>query len=249
MTVDPAEVGPVETTSLTERVHARLREALMRGRYRPDDRLKIRELAASLGTSETPVREAIFQLVRDGALELKPRRYVRVRRLSVAEYLEMREIRALLEPLAAIAALPSIDAAALEDLAAIHRRLVAAERDDRFDDAIQANFDFHFGIYRRAGRPIVLGLLERLWVQVGPMLNDLYPHGRPAYDGAHQHELVLDAIGRRDEAALGQAIRDDLFEGGRAFLALLVRREAERSAAAVPDAIGRREPPVEPKPT
>ena len=73
----------------------------MRSELQPHQRLKIRQLAASLGTSETPVREAIFQLVRDGALELRPHYYVRVRRLTLAEYLEIRDVRLHLQPLAA----------------------------------------------------------------------------------------------------------------------------------------------------
>ena len=115
---------------------------------KPDQRLKIRDLALALGVSETPVREAIFQLVRDGAVELKPRHYLRVRRLSLAQYMELREMRLLLEPLAAERALPAMDRAAIAELARSHRRLVAAERARDFDTAVQANFDFHFGITR-----------------------------------------------------------------------------------------------------
>src|SRR3546814_15882280 len=78
----------------------------MRGELVPEQRLKIGEVAERLGTSETPVREAVFQLAREGALEIKPRHYVRVRRLSAGEYLQVRDIRLELEPLAAARALP-----------------------------------------------------------------------------------------------------------------------------------------------
>ena len=222
----------VEAPSRSDRVYRQLRERLMRGILKPHQRLRIRELAAALGTSETPVREAIFQLVRDGGLELKPHHYIRVRRLSLAEYFELRDIRLLLEPLAAERALEHIDDAMIDRLAAIHKSLIAAERSRDYYSAIQANFDFHFGIYLRSGMPQLIGLLENLWIQVGPMLNHLYPHGHPTYEGRHQHEHVLKALRNRDGAALSAAIRDDMLEGGRYFVRHLERLEREEAEAA-----------------
>ncbi|HTO81903.1 MAG TPA: GntR family transcriptional regulator [Methylomirabilota bacterium] len=222
----------VEAPSRSDRVYRQLRERLMRGILKPHQRLRIRELAAALGTSETPVREAIFQLVRDGGLELKPHHYIRVRRLSLAEYFELRDIRLLLEPLAAERALEHIDDAMIDRLAAIHKSLIAAERSRDYYSAIQANFDFHFGIYLRSGMPQLIGLLENLWIQVGPMLNHLYPHGHPTYDGRHQHEHVLKALRTRDGAALSAAIRNDMLEGGRYFVRHLEKLEREAAEAA-----------------
>jgi DNA-binding GntR family transcriptional regulator len=221
--------GGLSSPSLAEQVYASLRRALMRGELKPDERLKIREVAALLGTSETPVREAIFQLVRDGAVELRPRHYVRVRRLTLAEYLEIREIRLQLEPLAAARALPNLDAADIARLRAIHADLIASEHAGNFRQALDDNFDFHFGLYWKSGMPIVIGLLETLWMRVGPMLNELYPHAPPTYAGRHQHEAILDALDRGDAAALGESIRQDLLEGGRRFVEHLRAREEGRS--------------------
>lgn len=223
-----SEFEPVAPQSLSDSIYLQLRERLMRGLLKPHQRLRIRELAEALGTSETPVREAVFQLVRDRALELKPRHYIRVRRLSVAEYLEIRDIRLKLEPLAAERALQRIDEATLRKLAAAHARLVKAETDRDYDTAIRANFEFHFGLYWKSEMPVLIEMLESLWIQVGPMLNFLYPYGHPTYAGEHQHALVLEALKRRDSDALCHAIREDLIEGGQKFLEHLERIEAER---------------------
>jgi DNA-binding GntR family transcriptional regulator len=226
----PAQpAGGLTSPSLAEQVYASLRRALMRGELKPDERLKIREVAASLGTSETPVREAIFQLVRDGAVELRPRHYVRVRRLRLAEYLEIREVRLHLEPLAAARALPHLGPADIARLRAIHADLIASERAGNFRQALDDNFDFHFGLYWKSGMPIVIGLLETLWMRVGPMLNELYPHAPPTYAGRHQHEAILDALQRSDADALGESIRQDLLEGGSRFVEHLRAREEGRS--------------------
>jgi DNA-binding GntR family transcriptional regulator len=85
MADDPhALAAPLQQSSLVEQIYRRLQRALMHGQMAPHQRLKVRDLAATLGTSETPVREALFQLVRDRAIEIKSRSFVRVRRPSRA---------------------------------------------------------------------------------------------------------------------------------------------------------------------
>jgi DNA-binding GntR family transcriptional regulator len=58
-------------------------------------------------------------------------------------------------------------------------------------------------------------------VQVGPMMNFLYPHGHPHYDGPHQHSNVLRGLQQRDVKMVREAIRNDLVEGGRGFVRVL----------------------------
>ncbi|WP_347268851.1 GntR family transcriptional regulator [Paracoccus sp. (in: a-proteobacteria)] len=233
-------VVDIQTKSLSSQVYLHLRQQLMSARYRPGDRLKIRDLAQGMGTSETPVREALLQLVKDGALEMKPGYYIRVRQVNLQEYLEIRKIRQLLEPYAALQALPNIDDALIDRLAGIHETLIQAERDRDYPMALQANYDFHFTIYRLSHMPHLIEILERLWIQIGSLLTLLYPHGHPTYDGDHQHLNVLKALRRRDPQAISTAIESDLMEGGRNFLSYLEEieraqnRDAARSAEKAP---------------
>ena len=218
---------PLDAASLSAQVYQRLRTSLMRAELRPEQRLKIRELALAMGTSETPVREAIMQLAQEGALEIKPRHFVRVRKASLAEYLEIRDIRLQLEPLAAERAMPRIGQAELAELAETHRRLREAEQAADWPTAIRANFDFHFGLYWRSAMPTLIGVLESLWIRVGPLLTELYPHAHPTYAERHQHENVLDALRAGDAYSLREAIRQDLLEGGRNLLRHLESLERE----------------------
>jgi DNA-binding GntR family transcriptional regulator len=217
----------VEAKSRTDHVYHQMRDRLMRGIFKPHQRLRISELSQAFGTSETPIREALFQLIRDGAVEGKAHSYYRVRKLSVAEYLERREIRLLLEPLAARKALERITDERIDILSKTHARLIESEASKDYDTAVRANFDFHFGLYRESGMPQLTSMLENLWIQHGPMLNHLYPNGHPTYDDKHQHVNVLDALMRRDEAALCTAIHEDLVEGGRNFVRHLLELEEQ----------------------
>ncbi|MCW5231918.1 GntR family transcriptional regulator [Verminephrobacter eiseniae] len=223
--------NPIERSNLASQIYEHLREQLMSATFQPGQRLKIRELAKTMGTSETPVREALIQLVRDHALEMKAGHFIRVRMLSLAEYVELREIRLALEPLAAERAVPLLDDAALGQLGESHRLLMHAEKARDYRAALQHNFDFHFGIYRRSGMPQLTGLLDRIWMQVGPMMNFLYPHGHPHYDGVHQHLNVLRGLQARDVKMVHEAIRNDLIEGGRGFVRVLQEIDAHPERA------------------
>lgn len=236
VTVEPGTED--EALPLSEIVYAKLRQSLMRAELKPHERLKVRDLAQKMGTSETPVREALFQLAHEGAIEIRPRYYIRVRRLTLAEYTEIRDIRLQLEPLAAERALPHIDDAAIDELAATHEALVAAEASGDWRTALQTNFDFHFGLYTRSGMPTLTEVLEGLWIRIGPLLSELYPDAHPTYSERHQHLNVLDALRARDAYALREAIRMDLMEGGRNLRQHLM--DYETAAAAAPTGTRRR---------
>ena len=73
-----ADDDAIGRDSLSSKIYVKLRHALMTGRYEPGERLNIRQLALTFQTSPTPVREAVMQLCREGALELRPGHLLRV---------------------------------------------------------------------------------------------------------------------------------------------------------------------------
>ncbi|MBI2456337.1 MAG: GntR family transcriptional regulator, partial [candidate division NC10 bacterium] len=204
-------------------------EGLLKGNLKPGERLKIRDLAATLGVSETPIREAIMQLVREGGLEIRASQAIRVVRLGLARYLELRDIRLLLEGLAAERATPRISSEAIDALEEAHQRLIRSEQAGEWSAALEMNYVFHHSLYRAAAMPALMEMLERMWLQVGPLLNLMYPHARPTYRGRHQHLNVLDALRRHDAAAARSAIQEDMIEGGAGLVQLLERMEAGKA--------------------
>ncbi|WP_019015442.1 GntR family transcriptional regulator [Elioraea tepidiphila] len=221
-------VRPVARHSLSGRVYAELRDALMHGRLKPGQRLKLHELAEAMDVSETPVREAVFQLIREGGLEMRTGSAIRVVRLSLADYLELRRIRLLLEGLAAEEAARHADRSVVAALAAEHAVLTQAEDTADWTEAIASNFRFHHLIWRTAAMPNLLGVLEGIWLRNGPLLNFLYPNARPRYPGRHRHEDVIAALRAADPEAAREAVCADLIEGGAALLRLLEEIEAGR---------------------
>ena len=212
--------------SLTNRVRRQLREALMAGRFWPGQRLRIHELAAALGVSQTPVREAILQLSCEGGLEMRSSQAITVTRLSVSRYKELREVRLLLEGLATEKATPLMLSSDLAKLEELHEALVAAEHKGDHETATLTNYHFHFLIYRNSQMSDLVSILEGIWLRNGPLLKFLYPHAAPAYRGPHQHLVLMKALRQRDATAARQAIQDDILEGGAQLVELMQRIEA-----------------------
>lgn len=225
----PKSTLPVLThISLNDRVYDALRTGLLEGRLRPHQRLKIRDLAATMRVSETPVREAVMQLVRERALVLQTNRSFTVPRLTVAQYLELRQIRLELEGLAAACAAEHISAKQIAILARLHSRLLKAEAGGQASEAVRLNWHFHSLIYEQAQMPELFNLIQGLWLRNGPLLTYLYPHAAPTYPGRHRHLDVIDALRDRDGAAVRASIQADTIEGGAGLLHLLEDMDAGR---------------------
>lgn len=221
-------IGQIGRDNLTARAYDELRRALMEGRFQPGHRLKIRELAASMGVSETPIREALMQLVRERALTMRAGRSVEVAHLTAAQYDELRQARVLLEGLAAERAADLITDDDITILQETNEQLYAAERDGRWREAVRVNWVFHHTLCRAGGMPELLAIIETIWLRNGPILNMAYPHAPPTYPGRHQHLNVIEGLRARAPARVKAAIQADLLEGGANLLRHLLATEAAK---------------------
>lgn len=206
----------LEHDNLGETIYGTLTEALIKGHLKPNDRLKIRQIAKQMDTSVTPVRDAILRLVQDGALELRNARDIRVRELTLDQYVEIRNIRAELEGYAAAEAAKKADATAIHYLVTLTEENEKALKAGNVPLATELNQRFHFGLATVGKLPILLELLRRLWLQMGPLISEVYEHGgRSMID---YHYPVVEAIRRGDAKAARKAIRDDILLGGQIIL-------------------------------
>ncbi len=235
---DAVPFAPIARDNLTGRVYQALRTALMEGRLWPGQRLKIRDLAAALRVSETPVREAVMQLVSERGLEMQANRAITVGRLSLAQYTELRRIRLELEGLAAAEAGSRATDAIVAQLEALNAAMFAAQDAQDWPEAVRLNWRFHHRVYRTAAMPELLGLIETLWLRNGPLLNYQYPHAPPTYPGRHRHLDVIDAMRARSPDAVRAAVIADTTEGGATLLHLLTEIEAGRVVIAQPHFAG-----------
>lgn len=221
---DGREVGllPMERAeSLASRAYGQIRGALMRGRLMPGQRLVHRPLAAELGVSPTPVREALLRLGSEGALELDARGIFRVPRPTPARYAEILALRVELEGRAAARACALATPAAIRELTRAHDLVAAAKAKGDVEAILAANERFHFAVIELAAMPVLRRLAESLWMQCGPTIRLRYTVPSPAPPEAHAHLALLDALARRDPGSARAAVARDLEESGAILLRLL----------------------------
>jgi DNA-binding GntR family transcriptional regulator len=223
-TVNPL-IDEIETAmageTLADQAYRCLHRSLMTGGLLPEQVITVRSLAESYGMSLTPARDAIQRLVSEGALVIENARTIKVPRLGVETYREILKIRLELEPMAARDAAPLISNAEMDridNIVAVH---LAAIKANEAHNTLSANTDFHMSIYRASQRPVLVGIIERLNLRVGPTLNLLFPKYCGSLVGHESHLEAADALRRRDGDALADAIRGDLTEGSRYLLKML----------------------------
>lgn len=227
----PAEVLPLQRDSLQQQIYDRLHAGLIAGAFRPGEVISSRGLAQDLQVSAMPVREALTRLTAEGALELTPSRTLRVRMLSPADFDEVTAIRTQLEGMAAERAGNQLDQDDIARIRTLHTDLSqAADRGDA-DRYLAANAAFHSGIYAAARWPVMLGMIQRLWLIVGPSIRASVPDRQHVKRAMGFHDAMLAAAALRDASALRAAILADITTAARdirAALAAPVTGETER---------------------
>jgi DNA-binding GntR family transcriptional regulator len=207
-------VAPVDITTLQERVYRSLREALAQGRLTAGEQMTIRALAAALGTSEMPVREALKRLLAERVLVQAPNRTFQIVPMTAPRLRELTQIRIVVEGMAARLAAEAGGPALTANLERLNRGMQAAlERGDPAQ-TLRANQEFHFAIYRAANSPQLLEIIELLWLRAGPYLAASFGAPRDPAEMFRRagkiHARLLKAIARRNGEAAQQALALDL---------------------------------------
>lgn len=199
--------SPSESTSdlpQSQSAYDRLLEDIRLGTLPPGARLREVELAARLGISRTPVREAIRRLEADGLVEHLPRQGASLRRLGYAEVMELYEMRAVLEGTAARLAARAASDLELRELAEINAKMMACTLPA---DIARLNRQFHATLINAAKNRYLrraIGAMARTLLILGP--STLHDPER-IKSAAHEHEGLLHALRQRDGATAEELMR------------------------------------------
>lgn len=208
-------VTPLTRQTLSGDVYKQLSDLLMSGRVMPGEQLSLRTIAKSLGVSVMPVREAVHRLLSEKALVLLPNRILRVPTMTVSQFREITAIRVNLEGLATARAAALVDEAGLREIVEAHERFSREILQQQPNESrlIALNKELHFAIYRKAGMPMLLEMIESLWLRIGPILNYDFRSGSARvteHVSADHHEQILAALKKKDAAAASVALAGDL---------------------------------------
>ena len=194
--------------TMTEQVMGRLRDMILSGELAPGSRLDQNDLARRFGVSLVPLREALARLQSSGLVRIVPHRGVFVESLSVEELLDIYQVREALEDLASRLAAPRLSAADLATLDRLKIEMEQTAKIDDFDAFLDLHRDFHFTIYRAAGRRHLLQLIAQLWdLSARYRRFQLYAFPERMRTSLFEIQAILEACHRRDPNALALLVR------------------------------------------
>jgi len=225
--------GRIERKTVTDMAVEALREKILHGDYAEGAPLRQDALAADLGVSRIPVREALRQLEAEGLVVFSPHCGAVVSTLSLAEIEELFELRSWLESEVLERAIPALTATDLDRADAILDAYEAAFERRDFSEWGALNWRFHSTLLSAANRPLTLGVLNNLHNQ-----SDRYvrmqlalTHGEDRAIG--EHRAIAAAARARDAEDAGQLLRGHILSAGRSLTEFLRVHRAEAPALKV----------------
>ncbi len=196
--------------NLSEDVAEYIREGIMSGALRPGTRIDQDAIAADLGVSRLPVREALISLDKEGLINTIPRRGAFVARMEREDVLDHYQLFGQVAGLAAARAAARLSEADIERLADVHSRMHAT---GSRDEQRKLNDEFHRVINKAAGSARItsmVGLLARSL----PMPYVDFPDSW-LDEADRQHQEIIEALRRRDTLAAQRAMEQHINLSGR----------------------------------
>jgi DNA-binding GntR family transcriptional regulator len=195
-------------------VYEQLKQAILLAKFQPGEVLSIRALAASMGTSTMPVREAATRLITERALEALPNRGLRVPTLTAEEAQDIFRVRRVLEGMAAGLAADFITAREIVQLERCELELERAVGKRQLALAVECNLRFHLGICRASRSATIISVIEMLYLRYAPRTHRvmrLLPGptaSQVSFMHAH-HGAIMDALRRADAEGARAAVDAD----------------------------------------
>lgn len=210
---------------LRDVVFQTLREAILRGDLKPGERLMELQLAAKLGVSRTPIREAIRMLQQEGLAVTIPRRGAEVAGMTEKDMEDVLQIREALEVLAVQLATEKITAEAIEELEEKVAAFEAALETKDVKRIAQTDIDFHDKIYEAAGNPKLVTMLNNLREQIYryrvEYLKDVQIYPRLM----EEHREILEALKCKDKSHVMKMIKQHVDNQAEAVKDIIRRQE------------------------
>jgi len=205
--------GQYRPNTKADDLQRRLRRSLFDGGFVPGQAISIRRIAEEHDISVIPARDALRGLVAEGILVFKDSRTIVVPELDKQRIHDIRFARVSLERELAYRAFANFDAADLAALRDIDAQLDQVIETSDTRTYVHLNHAFHFHIYERAESPVILRLVESLWLQYAPsmrMVCTLFEASGIAHD---YHRMALAALDCGDRDNFAAAIASDIRQG------------------------------------
>jgi DNA-binding GntR family transcriptional regulator len=187
-----------EDATLTERAEASLEDAIVKGRLSPGTKLRIAELAAEFGVSQTPMREALSRLVSRGLVDAIGQRGFRVAPTSAQDLADITLTRVTLETAALRRSMRAGDGRwEGEIVSSLHQIKLLVGRGRILKDTPELNRvhkNFHASLIAACGSPRMIDLANRLYDQAFRYRRIMLSAAIVADDFVSDHETLAQAV-------------------------------------------------------
>jgi DNA-binding GntR family transcriptional regulator len=194
-------LGPLNPMSLKNQAYVRIKEAIANTDIYSDReplRLEERELMKALGVSRTPVREALSILEQEGFVRTVPRRGIFIVRKSKREMIEMIQMWAALESMAARLATLTASDAEIGKLRHLFDEFQSSPPAEHLDEYSDANIAFHQAIIRLGGSRLIEDATHNLFLHVRAIRRATISQNNRAARSIIEHLKIIEALERRD---------------------------------------------------
>lgn len=191
---------------LSTQVKRLLLDRIVRGHYAPGERIVESRLAKEIGTSQSPIREALRDLAAIGVVTIRSRRGARVRRPTSKELADVSLVRSEVDALAARLAVPRLTEETLADLESCIREMSQSVEAGDHARMTEADARFHGIIVGASGN----GAITRVFNQLEPFARTFITLTLPNFDVrviVSQHDEILAALQAGDADAAAHRAR------------------------------------------
>lgn len=210
---------------LRDVVFQTLREAILRGELRPGERLMELSLAAKLGVSRTPIREAIRMLEQEGLAVTVPRKGAEVARMTLKDMEDVLEIREALDELAVRLAIEKIAPEQLERLREVKNDFERNTMSGSVKKIAESDVKFHDIIYEAADNPKLVNLLSNFREQAYRYRVEYLKDADSYPVLIREHEAIVAAIETKDSKKATRAMHEHVANQALAVKAVIEQQD------------------------
>jgi DNA-binding GntR family transcriptional regulator len=203
----------IDKSTLSEKVSTLISDMILKGIFKPGERLTETGLSKKLGFSRTPIREALRSLEKEGFVYIVPRKGATVTLLTDRDIEEIFLLKYRLETLAVVLALEHINDEDINYLKRLNRKLRELKKSKSISNLIDINSKFHSYIINKCYNHRLIKMLDDIFAQFNRATAFSFGDESRIDEVILEHEEITEAIEKRDEKMVESAMEKHVYKG------------------------------------